>query len=108
MKLKKMLTIALLGLALLTPAAQARTGFGLGYGGFYGPGMYGGWYPYGGFSGPYGAPVYTRPMTVPRSGVPMIPGAYGYIDEGDFRNYRDTNSSFLGRVAIASIPAGRW
>ena len=112
MKTTKMMIIGLLGLALMTAPAQARAHFGFGFGsGFYGPLDYGysGFYPYGGYyGGPYGAPVYSRPMVVPSGGVPMIQGAYGYIDEGDFRNYRDAAGSFLGRVPLASIPAGRW
>lgn len=110
MKNTKLKIIAVLGLALMLLPAQASAQFtiGLGGGGFYGPWGYGGLYPYGGVYGAYGAPIYSQPMVVPSGGVPMVPGAFGYIDEGDFRNYRDSSGAFLGRVPLTSIPTGRW
>ena len=123
MRAARLTIMALLGLVLLSNPSMAHSHFGFGfgsgyygdsyYGGNYGRGYYGGNYPYGGFYGPYGAPVYGAPvynrtMVVPQGGIPVIPRAYGYIDDGEYRNYRDTSGAYIGRIALDSIPPGRW
>lgn len=77
---------------------------------YYAPSAYYG-SPYSS-SGVYGAPVYGAPVygapVYGAVGGPMVPGAASFIDEGDFRNYRDAYGNYLGRVPLASIPPGRW
>lgn len=131
MKTTQLFLAALLGLALLAPPAHARRHGGalaaaavIGtaaalsshhhhhhgyYGGYYRPyGYYRSGY-YGSYYDPYYAPrVYGAPVVLPTAGVPMVPGAVSYIDEGDFRNYRDAYGNYIGRVPLGSIPAGRW
>lgn len=114
MRRSNLLTIALLGLLLAAIPASARTSFGIGFGNygpynsFYSPYWYGGGY-YGPWGYPYVGPsTYRSPQIRPSSGVPMIAGATNYIDEGDYRNYRDDNDTYLGRYPLGSIPAGLW
>jgi hypothetical protein len=113
MRHTRILALALLGVLLAIPAmAQISIGFGTGRGGFY-PGLYNPYYG-GSFVGPLGYryldpyPVYRSPQIHPRGGVPMIPGAFSFIDEGDFRNYRDRAGNYLGRMPLSAIPSHRW
>ena len=56
------------------------------YGGYYGgyPGVYG-----------YARPAYGYPAA---GGLPF--GATSFVDEGDYRNYRDVYGNYLGRVPL--------
>jgi hypothetical protein len=66
------------------------------YGGSY-PGAYG----YGssypgayGYRGAYGAPVQSYGQSY---------GASSYVDEGEYRNYRDAYGNYLGRVHLSQV-----
>jgi hypothetical protein len=103
----KLIIAVVLGLLVSALPASAQVGFGIGYGpGYYGFPYYG---SYGGVWGyPMMSPIYRSPEIRPSGGVPMIPGAVSYIDEGDYRNYRDAAGVYLGRVLLTEIASNRW
>lgn len=73
------------------------------------------WSPYGGYGyvAPYGyavpygprvvAPGYALPYRYGRVADLVPPGAYSYVDEGAYRNYRDIAGNYLGRVPLSAL-----
>jgi hypothetical protein len=107
MRPSRLILFAVLGLVLAVyPASAQHFSVGLGGGPFYSPYYFGSyWGPWG---YPYVPPVYHNPEVRPSGGVPMISGAVTYVDEGDYRNYRDASHDYIGRVPIRDIPSDRW
>lgn len=97
--------------SICAPPAEA---YGRRYGSRYGS-RYGGYYrapyyrapvypvpvnPYA-YGPACGAPVYRAPVYVAPN--PYQLNGYQYIDEGDYRNYRDAYGRYVGRVLLSDI-----
>lgn len=116
MKITKLCFVAFLTLALLAPPAEARRYSRHGRGGVAAAiilGVAGAVAadrayrdryvaPYGAYA-PYGYPVPYGYAVPGRAGFVAPPGAYSYIDEGAFRNYRDAAGNYIGRVPLRPL-----
>lgn len=104
----RLILFAVLALVLASnPVSAQHVGVSFGFGpSYYSP------YYFGSYYGPWGYPyvptVYRNPEVRPSGGVPMIAGAVSYVDEGEYRNYRDSAHAFIGRVPLRDIPSDRW
>ena len=120
MKITTMFVTGLLALSLLVPSAQADRRWRRGRGGIGAAVALGaiagiaatsdrGYYsPYRSYPYVYNSPVYASPIYgssyyVPPTQVDSYPGAYSYVDEGAYRNYRDINGNYIGRVPLGAI-----